>query len=152
MNLYTTTLLHIDGMLRDAYKMLPELFTEEHEHLIDELELGDPNPDIKLPYLLSEIDSHAFGALSDTNKLDFENLEPNDYKVTINLDDEDPTSIFYDYANKVMDEYDSGLPTEEWVTWEEYGLGGDDDVDYNGSYIMTLMDAIKFYLTLLLKK
>jgi len=41
----------------------------------------------------------------------------------------------------VMEAYDGLL--KDTNVWEMWGLGGDDDVDYNGTYILGLIDAIR---------
>lgn len=43
-------------------------------------------------------------------------------------------------ANQVMDEYDS---EGSGKVWEQYDLSGDDDVDYNGGYILMFIDCLK---------
>lgn len=46
-------------------------------------------------------------------------------------------------AQQVLDEYESGERDGLWDAWE---LQGDDDVDYNGSYIGIIVDILKDYV------
>jgi hypothetical protein len=55
-------------------------------------------------------------------------------------------------ANAVMGQYDaldddlSAMIERDGNVWEMYGLGGDDDVDYNGSYWLMICDALDVLL------
>lgn len=148
--LHITTLRAIDAQLIQAYKEKPELFNGTYEWLIEALDLAneDVNDRSPLPYYLSEMSSHAMMALADPLALDFDAIRPNDdtydYQVSINRLHPDPTGVFQDFANAVQEEYDAN--DEETPTWDEYGLTGDDAVDYNGTYLDTVLDAIRFYM------
>lgn len=45
-------------------------------------------------------------------------------------------------ARTIIDEYDSGAGE----TWKAYHLQGDDDVDYNGGYILIFLDLLQDFL------
>ena len=42
-------------------------------------------------------------------------------------------------------EYDNDAPTKRSSIWEMFDLSGDDDVDYNSSYITMLLEIVKSY-------
>lgn len=46
-------------------------------------------------------------------------------------------------TNSIMDAYDGDDPDG---IWQKYGLGGDDDVDYNGSYLDMFVGLIQQYV------
>lgn len=48
-------------------------------------------------------------------------------------------------CNAVIEEYDNDRVVDGTV-WEAYGLQGDDDVDYNGGYILTFLELVEDYL------
>ena len=55
------------------------------------------------------------------------------------------TNTIREETGKIVDEYEGESefdPEDPESTWERYGLGGDDDVDYNGSYIDAALDAL----------
>ena len=52
-----------------------------------------------------------------------------------------------DIAEAIMEEYDSepvevAAPGEPQTSWEKFGLGSDDDVDYNGGYVTHTIDLL----------
>ena len=47
----------------------------------------------------------------------------------------------YAQAEAIMREYDS--EDKDRPLWLKYNLGGDDDVDYNGSYVIMIVEAIR---------
>ena len=57
------------------------------------------------------------------------------------------TSQFADIrvlTDKIAEEYDDeDLSGDELPTWQEYGLSGDDDVDYNSGYIGIIMGVLE---------
>lgn len=70
--------------------------------------------------------------------------------------DHDAREIHYDpkyfpqihaMTKRIFDEYESGaMDDDENSIWNEFGLRGDDDVDYNGGYIenfLTLLELIE---------
>lgn len=58
------------------------------------------------------------------------------------------TKRLNDFADWVMRSYDQELYPWENNAWETLGLSGDDDVDYNGSYLIFLAEIIEIYITL----
>jgi hypothetical protein len=55
-----------------------------------------------------------------------------------------------DICSKISSEYDDPNPAYDYPaqppTWARFGLGGDDDVDYNSSYFDPLLHIIGFYI------
>lgn len=50
-------------------------------------------------------------------------------------------------TDKIAEEYDDiELHGDKLPTWHEYGLGGDDDVDYNSGYIGIAMGVLEEYV------
>lgn len=52
----------------------------------------------------------------------------------------------YDLTDWVCRSYDSVLKEGEDDAWDVLGLGGDDDVDYNGSYVEAAFEMVDQYL------
>jgi len=52
----------------------------------------------------------------------------------------------------ILDSYDSNLKPGQEDAWQIYNLGGDDDVDYYGSYVQSLADAVSNWVLLRTKK
>lgn len=59
----------------------------------------------------------------------------------------DPEKIpaIVEFASHILDIYDEDTD-EARAEWERWDLGGDDDVDYNGSYLLILCDLISAYV------
>lgn len=57
---------------------------------------------------------------------------------------EDQLEYIEDEALRVIASFDNGGQTSR--AWEEYGLSGDNDVDYNGGYILIFIEALRAYI------
>lgn len=63
------------------------------------------------------------------------------YKIDENTIHYDPSKfdLIDDECASIMEEYDG----ENKGKWEQYNLGGDDDVDYNGSYPSSAIEFLR---------
>lgn len=89
-------------------------------------------------YFLSEARETTFNELADRGlKVD------HDAKL-IHVRDADAMTEAYRLTAEIMAEYDATRERDELPTswWETLGLGGDDDVDYNGGYLDTVFDIV----------
>jgi hypothetical protein len=127
--------------LEDMIDTAPDLFEEIH---------GDRDlNENTLSYYLSECNHQVFTDFtSGRYNIDLENET-----IDINLDNIHPAASFADIfaieirlPDAIMRSYDDDLYPWENDAWEHYGCSGDDDVDYNGSYLMIFNDAIHLYL------
>lgn len=53
--------------------------------------------------------------------------------------------LYESLTDQIFDEYDGDAPEDSNI-WAELGLSGDDDVDYNGSYLTVITSCFQFYL------
>lgn len=96
------------------------------------LDEDDPDP----TYFLSEA-SEEFTAFLRDHELYLDGE-------TIHFDPSQFTRIEQE-CNAIVDEYDSDRVIDGSL-WNAYGLQGDDDVDYNGGYILIFIDLLKDYV------
>lgn len=51
-------------------------------------------------------------------------------------------------ARSIMTDYDGAIFGNETGAWGKYNLGGDDDVDYAGGFLLCIVEALQRYETL----
>lgn len=86
--------------------------------------------------------STAFDQMADKVILAFNHvgLEWNKEFTEIVIRDDETLSKCSEIINTISEAYDGD---DQGQVWEEYGLGGDDDVDYNASMPSVLIDVLK---------
>lgn len=87
---------------------------------------------------LSEARENTFAELADRG------LEVNHDAKLIHVRDADAMMKAFSLTHEISLEYDCTKDPEDIPThwWSTLGLGGDDDVDYNGSYLDTVFDIV----------
>lgn len=147
------TFEEIDNYLREQYAIRPtvmELIEAEGDlTVIDGLYLKSEEPKEEHCLTVTLYASEAnFGLLARCQNNGFFISATRDF-----IHIEEPFHLHYlgdliDTASLVMRQYDNPVEEGEPDIWKEYGLRGDDAVDYNGSYLLTLADCINMYFTL----